>query len=132
MRCTKMEEDFYCNLNISPIGLLSDCQYENEYRLGEEFGNDVCIHENETGFECDNCKNGKPIHVFYPPITDDLMINFLLVCGIDEELATKQYYTNDDKRTILCYVQEKCYRDEEIRVRIRDLIIGHLQDWGKM
>ena len=42
------EIDFYCKFDIAPLGMLSECMYDNEFRLGVSYGDDVCLHLENT------------------------------------------------------------------------------------
>lgn len=123
------EIDFYCKFDIAPLGMLSECMYDNEFRLGVSYGDDVCLHlENTEKSSCKDCKNGQGTKLYYPVITDFIIINFLLICGVDDTLKT--YYSTEDRNKILNYVLEKA-NNQEIKQKIRKLLIGHLQEYSK-
>lgn len=126
-----MEEDFYCYFNISPICLLSDCQFHNEFKHRISFGEDVCEHVDDNGYNCENCSKSEEKYLYYPPITDDLLINFLLLCGLNG-LKTKHYYTYQDKQDILDYVKAVAKDNETITKHIRELLTAQCQEYGRM
>ena len=122
------EQEFYAYFDISPIGVLSDCGFENLQRLGIEEGYDVCEHMYEKDFNCKQCKDSEQKYPWYPPITDDLIINLLLLCGT-ENLDLDCYSCEEDKYKILEYVKQ--YKQSAYDL-IRDILIGHLQEWSRM
>ena len=123
------EIDFYCKFDIAPLGMLSECMYDNEFRLGVSYGDDVCLYlENTEKASCKDCKHGQGTKLYYPVITDFIIINFLLICGVDDTLKT--YYSTEDRNKILNYVLEKA-NNQEIKQKIRELLIGHLQEYSR-
>lgn len=122
------EIEFYCKFAICPLGILTDCQYDNEFRLSICYGDDVCEHTEEE-YNCKECEKTKQEKPYYPPITDFVIINFLLICGVDDNLKT--YYSTEDRDKILDYVVEKS-KAQEIKQRIREVLIGHLQEWSRI
>jgi len=125
------EVNFYCHFDVAPLGMLSDCQYHNEFHLGVSYGDDVCEHTDDE-YDCKQCLKNEEKYLYYPPITDDLLVNFLLICGIDSGLATKHYYTFQDKYDILCYVKAKADKDTKVKQEIRQLLLGQCQEYGRM
>jgi len=129
MVADEKEIEFYCYFDIAPLGLLSDCQYDNEFRLGVCEGQDVCDYlEEMEGNPCHKCKKSKQEKLYYPPITDSVIINLLLLVGVDN-LNLDCYSTQEDKYKILDYV--KTFK-QSANSLIRDILIGHLQEWGRM
>ena len=71
---------FYCEFDIAPLGMLSECMYDNEFRLGVSYGNDVCLHLEDTEkSSCKDCENGQSTKLYYPVITDFIIINFFKI-----------------------------------------------------
>ena len=132
MIADEKEIEFYSYFDISPIGILSNCQYDNEFRLGLEYGEDVCEHvdEDPDSYSCNTCIKHKQDTLYYPPITDDLIINLLLLCGT-ENLNVERYSTKQDKYSILEYIKQ-FKQSQSAYDLIRDLLIGHLQEWSRM
>lgn len=123
------ELDFYAFYNISPIGLLSDCQYDNELRLGIEYGDDVCEYIQDETSHCKECEKQKQKIPYYPPITDDVIINILLICGT-RGLDISTYWNKEHKLKILEFARNKSKASRLYR-RIRDILIIHMQDYGR-
>jgi hypothetical protein len=132
------EQDFYKYFGIKPLCLLSDCQYFNESHYGISYGDDVCetaeIISNDnisypfTDFNCEkDCKKVIAKTPYYPPITDDVIVNLLLVCGtIDLDLTS--YRNKEHKEKILDYVTEKT-KDSDKKALIRNLLVIHIQEY---
>lgn len=125
------EEDFYCHFDIAPICLLSDCQYHNEFEHGVCFGDDVCEYMDDKGYNCTDCSKSEEKHLYYPPITDDLIVNFILICGT-ENIHTYNYFTFEDKDIILKDIIEVCKKYPTARNKVRQLLIGQCQEYGRM
>lgn len=130
MVADEKEIEFYCYFDISPICMLAACQYYNEYEHGICYGEDVCEYAEveDTIDNCSGCHKAVETKMYYPPITDDLIINFLLLVGV-ENLDLGTYSTQEDKYKILEYV--KTFKQSAYDL-IRDLLIGHLQEWSRM
>lgn len=121
------EQEFYAFFDVAPLGILSDCGFDNLHRLHIEEGYDVCEHMYD-GIKCENCEYSKQKYPWYPPITDDLIINLLLLVGT-ENLEVGTYSTLQDKYQILEYV--KTFKPSGYSL-IREILIGHLQEWSRM
>jgi len=129
---SNIDQDFYTHFNISPLGLLSDCGFENLGRLGIEEGYDICIHMEEENFDCKKCKNSEQKYPWYPPITDQVVINLLIFAGTSASELPIYSGRDEDKNIIFEHVKNKCWTDNTLRDKIRDLLVGHLQEWSKM
>lgn len=130
-----MEEDFYCYFDIAPICMLSDCMFHNECHHGISFGDDVCeqVDSDPLGEDtsCGDCPKKEEKYLYYPPITDDLLVNFVLICGT-ENIHTTSYYTVEDKKTILEDTKKVCDNYPTARNKVRQLLIGQCQEYGRM
>lgn len=123
------EIDFYRYFDINPVGKLSNCQYDNELRLGVEFGDDLCsnLKDEDQKNACNNCPKHEQIELYYPPITDDVIINLILLVGVDD-LNLDTYATAADKYVILDYI--KRFKKSAYSL-IKEILIGHLQEWNR-
>ena len=88
MLADEKEVQFYKQFEVKPITNISKCSFRNLYLIGEEIGEDVCDRaeqdpENRYGGGCHGCEKNKADMEWYPPITDDVLISILLVCGTD-------------------------------------------------
>ena len=128
MIADEKEIEFYCYFDIAPICMLANCQYHNEFEHGICYGDDVCEFVDDDTDNCSDCPKAEETETYYPPITDDLIINFLLLVGV-ENLDLGTYSTQEDKYRILEYV--KTFKQSSYDL-IRDLLIGHLQEWSRM
>lgn len=129
------EEDikFYCYFDMCPLELLSNCQFDNEFRLGIEYGEDVCefINEEQTESTCKDCPKLKQKTPWYPPITDQIIVNLILITGITKS-DLPLYYNNEHKLQVFRHSIEQANNNESIRNEIRKLLQGHLQEWSRM
>ena len=128
--------NFYCYFTIASLGILTGCMYDNELKHGIQFGDDVCEYTecempwNPKNDSCEGCPKLKEETLYYPPITDNILLNLILICGLDG-LDLPLYYSEEHKDKILNWAILKS-KDENIKQKIRDLLIGHLQEWSRM
>jgi hypothetical protein len=129
------EIDFYAHFDIAPICMLSDCMYHNECHHGVSWGDEVCeqidadpLGENTS---CEGCTKQEEKYLYYPPITDDLFVNFVLICGT-ENIHTTSYYTKQDQETILNDTIAVCEKFPTAKNKVRQLLIGQCQEYGRM
>ena len=129
MIADEKEVEFYCYFDISPICMLSNCQYYNEFEHDVCYGDDICEYMDEADHDCIVCEKREETKLYYPPITDDLIINLILLCGT-ENLNVERYCTKQDKYSILEYIKQ-FKQSQSAYDLIRDLLIGHLQEWSR-
>ena len=120
------EENFYCKLNMSPIYILSDCQYHNEFKYGVSLGEDICDHIDEE-YDCNNCPKSKEKYLYYPPINYYVLLELIILCGLPDRISKD---LNKQKTDILNHVLFKC-NNEEIRKEVREFLIGYFQEYSR-
>lgn len=120
--------EFYTYFDISPIALLADCSFSNLANLGLEDGYDICFYEDGIEGGCPKCEYNKPKHLWYPPITDQIIINMLLITGtIGLNLP---YYNYEQKPNLYKWLKQKA-QDDTIRQKIRNILTGEVQEWSR-
>ncbi len=70
------------HFKIETKAFLSSCSFENLNQHRLEFGWDVCDHL-EDGITCEDCQKSIPVIPLYPILTNKLLINLLVICGVD-------------------------------------------------
>lgn len=126
--------NFYIHFSIAPIGRLSNCEYDNMFRLGVSYGEDICdyIDEDPEINHCKTCEKAKQETLYYPPITDFILVNLLILAGTKPSELPIYCGRDEDKSRIFEHVKVKCWSDNTLRDKVRDLLIGHLQEWSRL
>lgn len=100
------EQNFYEYFEIPYLFLLTDCQFFNEKSFNVAQGEDICENTEKENFSCKSCKKSNPKYPYYPPITNELLINILL--SIDtQSLNVDKYVNEQDKQKLLTSIVEK-------------------------
>lgn len=123
-----IDVDFYCYFNVSPIALLADCSFTNLANVGLEDGYDTCWYEDGIEGGCPKCKYNEPKYLWYPPITDRMIINLLLMTGTND--LDLPFY-DGNKTKLYEYFKQKA-KDNDIEQKIKDLLIGEVQEWSRL
>ena len=98
-----IDVDFYCYFNVSPIALLADCSFTNLANVGLEDGYDTCWYEDGIEGGCPKCKYNEPKHLWY----------------------------DGNKTKLYEYFKQKA-KDNDIEQKIKDLLIGEVQEWSRL
>jgi len=127
-------EDFWSYFDIAPLCLLAECMYHNECKHGISWGDECCDFLDadplEEASSCDTCEKSEEKYLYYPSITDEVLLNLILICGT-EGLDLPLYYSEEHRDKILNFAIIKS-KDEDIRTRIREYLIGVEQKYGRM
>ena len=126
----KRDIQFYKQYGVKPRLLLSDCSFDNLVRTGFEVGSDYCLHVDEENFNCETCELHEQKHEYYPPITDALLLQMILVCGT-KDLNCPIQYGDEMKEAILKHVETLCDK-LEVKNIITKLLKAHVEEWSRM
>ena len=114
-------EEFYRAMGIQPI-YVSGCEFENLYRLGLEYGSDICEHVEETDFKCKDCKLSEISEIIYPPITDGMYLDFLREVLNKGDFSESIFETTADLKKQILSDMITFITDEQDKKRIRKYI----------
>lgn len=126
-----MDKDFYKFFNIEAANVLSDCSYFNLYDIGYEYGDDVCEHMDDD-ITCKECPKSEKRYEHYPPITDDIIVNLILICGLPVPPLSCYYNTLRDKQIILDFVKNKVQKCPDLFNRIQILLQAHVYEYTRL
>ena len=126
-----MDKDFYKFFNIEAANVLSDCSYFNLYDIGCEYGDDVCEHMDDD-VTCKECPKSEKRYEHYPPITDDIIVNLILICGLPVPPLSCYYNTLRDKQIILDFVKNKVQKCPDLFNRIQILLQAHVYEYTRL
>ena len=110
------EIQFYKHFKIKPIVMISDCSFHNLSKFDIEIGSDVCEYvEEESSKGCKDCEKSKENIEWYPPITDQILLQLILICGT-EGFKCPFYYCQELVDKILNYsiimsLNKKVFKD---------------------
>ena len=80
-------EDFWSYFDIAPLCLLAECMYHNECKHGVSWGDECCDFLDadplEEASSCDTCEKSEEKYLYYPSITDEVLLNLILICGTE-------------------------------------------------
>lgn len=126
-----VEKEFYKYFGIESTTILSDCQYENEYRCGICYGDDVCDYTEDDNIKCKNCEKSKPKYEYYPSITYDVISQLLWVCPVTHNqsfnLPDYENMKDDILQHVMDYFKNDTWETPKFRV-IRNILNIHIQE----
>lgn len=117
--------EFYTYFDLEPIAILSDCEYDNLYRVHVHYGQDVCDYVDEPNHKCKDCKKGTPTYPYYPPVNEFILLQLILLVGIPDRVSRN---LEQQKQDILNHVIAKC-KNEEIKKDVVNLLKGYIQEY---
>ena len=124
-----MEKQFYKYFNVAPV-MLSNCTYHNEFTYGIEYGEDVCefVDEDPETNHCKTCKKAEQLQEYYPSITEDVLLRFVLICSLDidwtgKSVAKASIY--DIKEKILNSIMYQVNKDSLVGITITQILNAH-------
>ena len=124
---------------IPPLAMLSNCEYENLYRLGINYGSDDCEAINAVeATSCKYCPKGQPIHEYYPEIPEEVINNILLELihtARDKEILTTlpnshDYIEKGGIELVLSALVELSRKDEHINQLVKDTLQRYINKRG--
>lgn len=119
-----LETEFFAELNMAPVGLLSDCQYDNEYRLGVEYGDDICEFVDDKGYNCRECPKAEQKELYYPPIDDFTLLQLVIICGLPENISKTDL--EQQRQDIFNHILKSDKKEE-----VRELLQGLIQEYSR-